>query len=179
MSAKNTYVLSVLGQDRPGIVAAVSRVLTDSGCNIEDSSMTTLLGAFAMLLVITAPETAGSGLRSGLADMATRERLLVHLDPYPDGEPRAVQGDRYTLTLHGADHPGIVAVVTGLLAELGINIVDLATRVVEGQVPLYIMTMEVAVPSRVERTELEGRLAAVSREINCAITLRPVETLEL
>ena len=36
----------------PGIVAAVSRVLFDLGCNVEDSSMTLLRGNFAMMLVL-------------------------------------------------------------------------------------------------------------------------------
>ena len=56
------YVLNVLGQDRPGIVAAVSRAMTDAGCNIEDSSMTMLRGAFAMIMIITAAGIAGIDL---------------------------------------------------------------------------------------------------------------------
>ena len=46
------FSLSVVGRDRPGIVAEVSRVLFELGCNIEDSTCTILSGQFAMILVI-------------------------------------------------------------------------------------------------------------------------------
>ena len=173
------FALSVFGQDRPGIVAAVSRVLTSAGCNIEDSSMTVLRAAFAMLLVITARADAEPSLRRGLAEMAERESLTVHLDPYPEGEPHTVEGEGYFLSLHGADHPGIVAAVASLLADLGVNIVDLSTHVIQGQVPVYVMTMELVAPRRVDRSELEAKLEAISKEIDCAISVRPLETLGL
>jgi glycine cleavage system transcriptional repressor len=47
------FAVSVFGRDRPGIVAAVTRVLADAGCNLEDTSMTILRGHFAMMLVIS------------------------------------------------------------------------------------------------------------------------------
>jgi glycine cleavage system transcriptional repressor len=50
------FALSVFGRDRPGIVAAVTRVLADAGCNLEDTSTTILRGHFAMMLVVTGPD---------------------------------------------------------------------------------------------------------------------------
>ena len=50
------FALSVVGRDRPGIVAEVSRVLFELGCNIEDSTCTILSGQFAMILVIAHPK---------------------------------------------------------------------------------------------------------------------------
>ena len=50
------FAVSVFGRDRPGIVAAVSRVLADAGCNLEDTSMTILRGHFAMMLVVPTDE---------------------------------------------------------------------------------------------------------------------------
>ena len=50
------FALSVVGVDRPGIVAEVSRVLFELGCNIEDSTCTILSGQFAMILVIAHPK---------------------------------------------------------------------------------------------------------------------------
>lgn len=178
-TASTRYVLSVLGQDRPGIVAAVSRVLTDAGCNIEDSSMTILRGAFAMLLIISVPEGRERDLRAGLVGMTTVEGFLVHVDPYPEGQERQTVGELYTLSLHGADHSGIVAAVTGLLAQRGVNIVDLSTRVLQGQVPVYAMIMEVVLPANVSEADLSAELQRLSLEIDCAITLSPVETLAL
>ncbi|MBV8303503.1 MAG: amino acid-binding protein, partial [Acidimicrobiia bacterium] len=44
------YAVSAVGADRPGIVAAVTRVFVEHGCNLEDTSMTILRGHFAMML---------------------------------------------------------------------------------------------------------------------------------
>lgn len=46
-------VLSVLGKDRPGIVAAVAAALTECGANIDDISQTILGGMFSMTMLTT------------------------------------------------------------------------------------------------------------------------------
>ena len=50
------YAVTAVGADRPGIVAAVSGVLMEQGCNLEDTSMTILRGHFAVMLVLAAPD---------------------------------------------------------------------------------------------------------------------------
>ncbi len=49
-------ILSVLGEDRVGIVAAISRVLADSGTNIEDIRQTIISGIFSMTMLVTVDE---------------------------------------------------------------------------------------------------------------------------
>ena len=44
--------VTVVGQDRPGIVAAVAEALYDLGCNLEDATSTILRGHFSMMLVV-------------------------------------------------------------------------------------------------------------------------------
>lgn len=174
------YILTAIGQDRPGIVATVAKALADAECNIEHSSMTSLGDAFVILLVVTIPEGAERAFRTGLVGVTAVDDLLFHIDPFPSGDlHRPTDGEPYTLSLHGADHPGIVAAVTGLLSAEGINIVDLATNVVQGQVPVYVMTMELVVPLTVDATDLDARLQQLSGEIDCAITLTYQETLTL
>ena len=52
-------VISVLGKDRSGIVAAVSTVLADCGANIDDISQTILNDIFSMTMLVTLkPESA-------------------------------------------------------------------------------------------------------------------------
>ncbi|MCX5781565.1 MAG: amino acid-binding protein [Elusimicrobia bacterium] len=58
--------ISVLGKDRPGIVSAISKVLFETGCNIEDSSMTIIESEFAMILVIAL------GKRTSLAELKNK-----------------------------------------------------------------------------------------------------------
>lgn len=55
---KTPAILSVLGQDRVGIVANVSRVLAESGANIEDIRQTIISGIFSMTMLVTVDEDA-------------------------------------------------------------------------------------------------------------------------
>src|ERR1700722_2979397 len=79
------FWLSALGADRPGIVASVSGVLVDLGCNLEDSTMTNLQGHFAVLLVVSAPDgVTGPALEEALAEVAARCQLVVAVRPLGD-----------------------------------------------------------------------------------------------
>lgn len=53
---KTRAILSVLGEDRVGIVAGVTRVLADAGTNIEDIRQTILSGVFSMTMLVTLDE---------------------------------------------------------------------------------------------------------------------------
>lgn len=56
-------VLTVIGQDRVGIIAAVSRMLADANVNILDISQTTMQEIFTMTMLVdvTAVTDAGGG----------------------------------------------------------------------------------------------------------------------
>ena len=49
---KNTAVVTVLGRDRVGIIADVSRLLADYGINIKDISQTILDDIFTMVMIV-------------------------------------------------------------------------------------------------------------------------------
>lgn len=46
-------VISVLGKDRSGIVASISKILADCGANIDDISQTILNEIFSMTMLVT------------------------------------------------------------------------------------------------------------------------------
>ncbi len=61
-------VVTVVGADKPGIVAAISSVLAEANANIVDISMTVLRGFFSMIMVVDI-----SGAVTELTDL--RDRL--------------------------------------------------------------------------------------------------------
>jgi glycine cleavage system transcriptional repressor len=166
------FSLSALGADQPGIVAAVSGVLVDLGCNMEDSSMTILRGHFAILVVVAAPpQMSAEELERALGpvaqafDLVIAVRLLTETVELGDGSelsrapgvsspagapwPGAqAVGEAWTIVVHGADRPGIVHAVTSVLAEAQANVVDLTTHLVgEPEAPLYVMTLRATLPA--------------------------------
>ncbi len=177
--------LSALGADRPGIVAAVSGVLADLGCNLEDSTMTNLQGHFAVLLVVSAPDgvTAGA-LEGALGEVAGRFELVVAVRPLhdtpPPGEPEGPREESWTIAVHGADRTGIVRTVTGALADAGGNVVDLTTHLVgDDGAPVYVMTLRVTLPAGAAGDAAGERIrgAATSVGVHCTVTRDEVDLL--
>jgi glycine cleavage system transcriptional repressor len=161
-----TLAVSAVGLDRPGIIAAVAERLAAHGANITDSRMAILRGHFAITLIVEGAER--DALAADLEGLSTLETWSVaevaEAASAPRSEPNAI------VSVHGADHPGIVAAVTRVLADAGVNVCDLQTRLARD---LYVMIMDVAVPPGID--ELDERLQAVAAEQDVAITLRPID----
>jgi glycine cleavage system transcriptional repressor len=173
------FAVSVVGRDRPGIVAALAEVLLRHGVNIEDSRMTILRGHLAMTLVVATPEEADAG-RVGDELQAVRERLgleSVSLAEVEALEPDPDAGPSHIVSIYGVDHPGIVHAVSSALAERGWNITDLETRLTSGGEagPLYAMVMEVALTGGASTEQLEHALAPVAAAERVEVTCRPLE----
>lgn len=176
--------MSVVGKDRPGIVAEVSRVLYDIGCNIEDSTCTILCGQFAMILVIVhrgysrVPEidSAFDPLRKDMG-------LTISLHELDDDEvfrEKAFDGRPHIISVYGADRPGIVHAVARELAGFGVNVTDMNTQVVgSGDRPVYVMILEADIPGRVDLKELERGFERIRKELAVSITLRPIDPVDL
>jgi glycine cleavage system transcriptional repressor len=149
------FLVSAFGVDRPGIVAAITRVLAARELNVTDSQMGILRGHFAMTLVVEG-EAAG-GVADDLAragDELGLEWVGVRAVEEAAAEPAEVT---HTVTVYGADHPGIVAAVTGALAAGAVNVCDLRTRLTGDGV--YVMVIDVAAPAGADPRELLAPVA--------------------
>ena len=179
LAAMSHFAVSVVGRDRPGIVAALAGAVLDHGANIEDSQMTILRGHFAMTLILAAPpEMDPEALRADLEGIAGRLELdAVSLSAASEVEAAGSPAASHVVTVYGADHPGIVHAVASALAGRGVNITDLSTRLVgdsEGA-PLYAMILEVAPPPEVGLAELEELLGRVGGDQGVEVSARPLE----
>ncbi len=133
-------ILTLVGADQPGIVAAVSGALFDAGCNLGQASMMRLGDNFAIMLRVS--HAAETDLRGVLAEVCQRLSLHLHLDEDVTSDQPAVDPD-VQVTVYGADRSGIVAQVAGALAEAGLNITDLESDMGgDPQHPIYVMSLE-------------------------------------
>jgi len=171
------FAVTAVGADRPGIVAAVTGAFAGHGCNLEDSSMTILRGQFAMMLVVNAPAGVGAAdLEAALAGPAAELDLVVTVRPTAEPSAGADAGDQWTVSVHGADHPGIVHGVASLLAALAVNIIDLSTRMIgTDDDPVYAMVLEVTLPPGADPQEIERALTAKAAELGVTCRLHPSE----
>jgi glycine cleavage system transcriptional repressor len=169
--------LTAIGNDRPGIVAAVAGVLVDHHANIEDSSMTILRGHFAMMLVVAVPPTVDVGaLEAAVASATADMGLVVTVRPIDDDAGAAVEGEAWNLAVYGADRPGIVEGVTKLLAERSVNVVDLTTRVIgDPAKPAYVMLLELTLPDGADVEELRTALLDAGSQLGVECSLHESE----
>lgn len=171
----NYALLSAIGKDKPGIVAAVSAVLFQAGCNIEDSTMARLGGDFAIMLMLRLPEGFTSQqLAERIAQVHRHVQLTIHVADIPpeEVEPQT-EAARHLILVYGSDKPGIVARLTSLLAERNVNITNLRTSVIQRAQPLYVMTIEVELPSFIDQGELTKPLQAVAKELGVQVEIKP------
>ena len=169
-----SLAITVVGHDRPGIIAQAAEVLSQCGMNLEDSSMTLLRGHFAMTLICAGEADAAQvdaalqPLVNGSLDVTVRE-----VPEEPDLPPL---GSAYLVTVHGADRLGIVARLAGVIAEAGGNISDLSTRL---SGTLYVLVAEVDLPRSADVVALQARLTEVSADLGVDTTMRLLENDQL
>ncbi len=170
-----TFVLSAVGADRPGIIAAVAERLVAHGVNVTDSQMGILRGRFAMTLLVTAPDDVDEPALAADVDAAGEDLRLdsMLLREVGEATPEGLEDPTHVVDVHGADHPGILAAVTRSLAGAGVNVCDLRTRLTTGGV--WAMVIHVAVPAAADEGALEAALGAVAEQEGVAVRLHAAE----
>lgn len=137
----NWYMLTLIGEDRSGIVARVTHALYEGGCNLGEASMMRLGGNFSIMLMVNSPGDKKT-LTQLLEPVVDSLGLQMHLDSIK-GELHKHQIPDVRISVAGADRAGIVADVTGALAEAGLHILDLESDVAGSEEqPIYIMHIE-------------------------------------
>ena len=176
------FALTVVGRDRPGIVAQVSEILFNLGCNIADSSCSILGGQFAMILILAHPDftgresfgTAFQPLED--ADLTVALRVLK-----PGGELHPdLSGEICMISVYGADKPGIVYHVARTLGDRRINITDLNTKLVGSeQRPVYVMIIEAVLPAEVSEQDVDAWMTPLREQLQVDISVRTIPQVEL
>ncbi|GAB2875594.1 glycine cleavage system transcriptional repressor [Nocardioides pacificus] len=169
------HAITVLGHDRPGIIAETTGILAGLGLNLEDTTMTLLRGHFAMTLICEGDAT-DAAIVEGLAPLTADGTLTVTVREVPREDTAAVGGTSWVLTVHGGDRAGIVSTIVGEVAKAGGNITDLTTRLAGD---LYLLIAEVDLPSGADVEAVETALRDAADALGVDVSLRAVEADEL
>lgn len=171
---KHWYMLTVVGQDRPGIVAHVTSALYEGGCNLGEASMMRLGGNFTIMLMVQYEGTLKS-LEQIVGPVIESLDLHMHLDRIEGQLHEHVEPD-VRISVFGADRAGIVAKVTNVLAGAGLHILNLESDVGGTSMrPLYIMHIEGQALEGIEA--LRSALEVVKSADGIDAKLYPIETM--
>lgn len=170
---EHVYVLDVMSDDHPGIVAAVTTAVESLGGNIDACSQTVLGGFFTLIMIVSLPEPIDSELLvervrasetsgSGLQVMARLRRLAE-----PSVPKEAV--DRFVITAFGKDQPGIVRRFSEYLAGKDINIVDLYG---DRSGDEFVLIGQLEVPEHWDIRLLQADLEQMGEELHFTVKLQ-------
>ena len=113
-------VLTFVGDDRPGLVNAISEKVAASGATWLESRSVRLAGKFAGVVLISVPDDRLTELELSLSDLApTGLRITIERGAAAEAEKPA---RIVSLDILGRERPGIVRDVTQTLTRLGVNI---------------------------------------------------------
>lgn len=172
-----SLVLTVLRSDRAGVVSTLARVISDHGGSWERSQMAHVGDSFGGIVEVEVPDDRADALVADIEALAA-EGLQVTVERSEAVAAPATGARRLSLHLVGADHPGIVAEVSALLAEHAVNVEELSTDVVDAPMAggkLFEAHAVVALPEGVEQTALAGALEALADELMVDLDLHEGE----
>jgi glycine cleavage system transcriptional repressor len=165
-----SYVLSVMSADHPGIVAAVSNALEHLGGNIQACSQTVLNGYFTLITIFEMqdsiePSQISEVLRKseGIDD----DYQLVVRKAARAGISQKERTDPFIITAFGKDRPGIIRDITQYLSGRDINIADLFGEQVDDE---FHLVGQLEIPIDVDVRLLQDDLEEIGHE--CEFTVR-------
>ena len=168
------YVISVMFKDRVGIIADVTSAIKKIGGNLEDLSQTVMRGYFTMLLLAAFPDgTDVNYIQEAFHAVKGLENFEIGIVPFVQDDAaiaaESEDQDLYVLTASGPDAPGLVASVAEYLRQKSINIVDLTTKVSQGQ---YLMMFLVKLPPKTDVGKLKRSLQIATADLGLKTELR-------
>lgn len=174
---QNYLIISAIGHDRPGIVQRLSKVVLDSGCNIQDSRMMVLGGEFSVIMMTSGNWNHIAKLETAIKNASTDLGLTVTLTRT---EARETQPTLlpYLVEVVSIDHPGIVYQVADFFSRHQINIEDLGTdsyHAAHTGTPMFSMTIAISVPSQLSISELRAQFLGFCDEYNLDAVIEPIK----
>jgi glycine cleavage system transcriptional repressor len=170
---EHVYVLNIMSDDHPGIVAAVTSAVESLGGNIDSCSQTVLGGYFTLIMIVSLPklidpDMLADRVRVSAAKEAEYQVLVRPALPAESLRP-AEPSERFVITAFGNDRPGIVRRFSQYLAGKDINIVDLFGDRTGDE---FVLIGQVEIPVHWDIRMLQDDLEQMGAELNFTVKLQ-------
>jgi len=166
-----SIVLTVIADDQPGIIETVSKILHNHDGNWTQSSMSSLAGQFAGILLASVPEQKAESCLAELHGLESRGlRIITHVS---GAETDTDKTHEYALELVGNDRPGIVHDITRVLAAHKVSVIQFETSVEAASMgggELFRARAQLSVPESSDILALENELEDIANDLMVEIS---------
>ena len=155
-AATDNLVITAIGEDRPGIINELSKIVLEQKGNILDSRMTVLGGEFAILLLVSGKWDTIARLETSLPKYQEKLELTI-LTKRTSDRPVKMQYLPYHVEVISIDHPGIVHKVADFFSSRQINVEEMNTsshHAPHTGTPMFVLNMVLGVPQKQSITQL-------------------------
>ena len=174
-----SLVLTLIGEDKPGLVELLSQTIAAHDGNWLESRMSRMAGRFAGILRARVPAVRAEALTEALFALESHGlRVVIERSEY---EERAAEVRRISLDLVGTDRTGIIRDISRALADRRINVDELITECnsdpMSGET-LFRARAKLRVPIETKTDELFDALESLADDLMVDITFSDVENDE-
>jgi glycine cleavage system transcriptional repressor len=170
------YAVSIMSEDKPGIVESVSGCIFNLKGNIISLSQTVVGGYFTIIIIAAFPDNIDKKILSEkLAHSGKVGEYDVIVRNYIDSVlPENLLGSasQYVLTVSGKDLEGLIYYISHNLSQKGINIEDVAAYKEKDSI---IIIAQLIVPNSVDLQCLHDELAAIGMSKNLSVHLQHID----
>ncbi len=161
-----TIIITVLGDDKAGLVDRLSGAIAEHNANWVRSHMAELAGKFAGVVEATVAESEADALIASLDQIQAAGLLHITAERAGDGAG-GPSGQRLELHLVGQDHPGIVHHVARVLAEHNVSIDQLQTETAPAPQGGHVFRANaiVELPEGLDLDDLATELEAIAQDL--------------
>ena len=147
--ANNTALISILCEDRAGLIADVTGRLYDLGINLGDTTFAVLGGGAKLTVVAKLPSDISiADVEDELRSIAVLNGADMSVAPFTYRETHGQTAQvTHRIEITGDDSPGLIARVSEALRPMGANIVELNSESVPGASGArFLLRMAIWVP---------------------------------
>jgi glycine cleavage system transcriptional repressor len=174
---QNHFVISALGNNRPGLVHQLSKAVKDCGCNILDSRMAVLGGEFAVIMLLAGTWDAIAKIESMIPRLEDSLDLTL-ISRRTEVREKVANLMPYAVEVVASDRPGIVHDIAQFFSSRDINIEELFTgsyAAAHTGTPMFSLHVTISVPTNTSIAALRGEFMDLCDQLNLDAVMEPVK----
>jgi glycine cleavage system transcriptional repressor len=167
--------VSILGKDKPGTLNILAKHIQEHECGIENSRMSLMGTAFAMVIQITGHWNNIAKLESSLPTLGKKHKLTIKTYRSQDKvyEDQLVT---YSVDVIAVSNPGLIIALSNFFYEQNINISDMGSSSFKSTLtdtPMISLSMKIHIPADASLSTLREDFIALCDELNVDAILEP------